>query len=258
MTDVGICPHSTILRSDSVTIVGMSKKRKVPDLPSFAKDEESLEVRSAQAIFEQFLQKYPEQLGTILLRCPPKTRSIAIESLPLKDVVSAKIPISKMMEHTKLEMMDEFTVLKLEQGESTDELEYFTVRAASIDDRICGVLSLWLEDFYKNHPDEEARTGCVERDGSATLNVCYDMECLRDFIGQYVEDSFEMKGAIEKEEEDISDSDLENDADEEIEAVTQLIREFLEDGAGPPDFGNSDKIRLYQPVPKITIRYFAE
>lgn len=231
----------------------MSKhtKRK---LPSFSKEEESLENRAAQSVFEQFLAKHPEQLGAIMARCTPKVRSQAIKSLDVKDVASAKIPISEMMAGKSLSMYDEITVIKLDDGETVHEADYITLRASMLDERIVEVLSLWLEDFYKNYPDADARESRVERDGSARLEEDSDISALQDFIEKYVED----RRADKEDADDEDDEDAYEDDNDEVEYITDLFHEFLGDPAGPAGFGNEDKVRLFRPNPKITIRYYQQ
>lgn len=247
----------------------MSKhsKRK---LPNFSKEEDSLENRAAQSVFEQFLAKHPDQLGAILARCTPKIRSQAIKSLDVRDVVSAKVPISEMMTGKPLSMFDEITIIKTDDGETAHEADYITLRASTLDERIFEILSLWLEDFYKKHPDQDSRESWVERDGSARLDEDSSISALQDFIERYVEDLVAQQNAEaeyggrpgeedeEYEKDAYAEYDDDLDFDTEVDNITSMFREFLFEAAGPPGFGNDDKFRLYRPTPKITIRYEAQ
>lgn len=224
----------------------------------FHKEDESLENLAAQSVFGQFLAKFPEQLGAMLSKCPPEARSIAIKSLDTEDVVSARITTKEMMVAPVFSVMDEITVIKLRDGESADEIEYFTVRPHSLDERIGKVLTLWLEQFYKENPDEETRINLVERDGSATLCLNHSMEALQDYIEEYVVLSNAVATFMDDGSDDDDESDEDFDKDDEIETVTNMIRDFFEDGAGPQGFGYGNLVRLYRPIPKITIRYFTD
>ena len=230
------------------------KVRKLPNFPNFSKEDESLENLNAQNVFEQFLAKYPDQLGAILARCTPKVRSQAIKSLDSKDVVSAQIPISEMMTGKPLKLFDEITIIKMEGGETAHEVEYITLRASTLDERIFEVLSLWLEDFYKNHPDQHSRESYIELDGSARLEEDSCMSALQDHIETYVANL-----AIEKDtEEEDGEEDDEEDEEDKIENITELFRSFLSDVSESNGYGNRDKINLCRPTPKITIRYEAQ
>ena len=237
----------------------MSKhsKRK---LPNFTKEEDSLENRAAQSVFEQFLAKHPGQLGAILARCTPLVRSQAIKSLNVRDVVSAKVPISEIITGKPLKMFDEITIIKTEDGETAHEADYITLRASMLDERIFEVLSLWLEDFYKRYPDQDSRESWIERDGSARLDEDSSMSALQDYIERHVEDIVADKNAeAENGEEDaFYDDDEELDPSYHVEQISDMFRDLFQDAAGPAGFGNEDKFRLYRPNPKITIRYEAQ
>ena len=247
----------------------MSSKMK-RKLPSFPKEEDSLENRAAQSVFEQFLAKHPDQLGAILARCTPKVRSQAIKSLDDRDVVSVKVPISEMMAGKPLKLFDEITIIKTDDGETAHEADYITLRASMLDERIFEVLSLWLEDFYKKYPDADSRESWIERDGSARLDEDSSISALQDFIERYVEDlvadkyaEAEYGGKPGEEDEqgyekDAYEDDDELDHDTEVENITDMFKDLLSDAAGPAGFGNENKFRLYRPNPKITIRYEAQ
>lgn len=232
-----------------------NSSRKTRKLPNFKNEEDNtLETLAARSVFQQYLAKFPDQLGPILAMCPPKARSDAIKSLSLRDVSCVKIPIEDIMKGPPLGLFDEIRVVVTSNEDPTDA-RLDIIRAAAMDERLKGVLSLWLEDFYKTYPDADSRNGNIERDGSAILSLDSSMAALQDFIERYVAD-----GIAENQNDEDNDG-LSDDSgflafDDEVEHIEEEFRNVFSSISSMGEIDvSSKKIGLFRPVSKITVRY---
>jgi hypothetical protein len=243
-------------------------KKSARKLPKFTKEDDTLENLSAQSVVQQYLCKFPNQLGAILSTCPPKVRSEAIASLEMRDVASVKIPVEDMMKGAPIGTFDEIRFVAYSNEESPDYVKFDVVRAATIDERVREVLNLWLEDFYKKHPDPESRSGLVERDGSAILDMDSSLSGIQDCVERYVEEVCADKYAAAEYggyPDDVNNGNDNGDDDDDSEApdfadeVERIMQEFREMFNSIPTIGEFDviskKVGLFRPVPKITVHY---
>ena len=239
-------------------------KKSERKLPNFNQEDHSLENLATQDLVYQYLCKFPDHLGGILSTCPPKVRSKAIASLHMRDVASVKIPIEDMMKGSPIGTYDEIRFVAYDNDDCPDYVKFDIIWAATMDERVRGVLNLWLEDFYKKYPDPESRAGYVERDGSAILDLDSGLGGIQDYVERYVEDvcadryaAAEYGGHPDDENDNGYDDDSEApDFDDEVERIIQEFRNVFD---SLPVVGESNvvskKVGLFRPVPKITIHY---
>lgn len=242
-------------------------KKSERKLPKFNQEDHSLENLTAQSIVQQYLCKFPDQLGGILSTCPPKVRSKAIASLHMRDVASVKIPVEDMMKGSPIGTYDEIRFVAYDNDDCPDYVKFDIIWAATMDERVRGVLNLWLEDFYKKYPDPESRAGYVERDGSAILDLDSGLGGIQDYVERYVEDVLADKyaaaeyGGHPDDENGVYDNGYDDDSeapdfDDEVERIIQEFRSAFD---SIPVVGQFDviskKVGLFRPVPKITIHY---
>jgi hypothetical protein len=130
-------------------------------------------------------------------------------------------------------------------------MAYRIVKVSHLNDTIVEILSLWLANFYKNHPDADSREGNVEADGSATLLEDSSLSALQDCIELYIEQ--------QKSDDDDGESDDDDDDDDgtcNFEQLEDLVRTFLAEVGTDPGFSQSiKKTSTYTKTPKITIRF---
>lgn len=233
-----------------------------------------MENLAAQSVFQQFLEKFPRQLGSILNRaCNSKARYQAIKSLSTRDVTNVRQSITERMVGPLLAPDDHISILHMHDKDTYDEcVTYRTVAVHTIDNDVVGVLTLWLEDFYKrvqqkmlDDPNGSWRVEWFEHDGTPKLELEGDLhDNLEDFIDSHVENVIADKYAEaehggrpnEESENGFGDSDDDSDVPD-YETKTEEVRESLEEflclvpAKKPVDL---ERLRIYRPMPKITIR----
>lgn len=216
----------------------MSKRR----LPDF---DLARNVTPERNVSEQYLAKFPDQLGRLLAKLPKKARERAIQSLNPRDVMLANYSIEERMTGPTLQPNDEIVVVTFD-GTSMEDTTIISLRIGMLDERITGVLELWLEAFYKMHATNDLRIGHVEPDGSAKLNVYRQLNELDEAIDLY----------ISKHEDDPhGDEDGPHpEPEQQVEELKDFLWGFFEEAAGPAGFQNGNNISLYHSTPKITIR----
>lgn len=222
------------------------KKRVLP--PSFNHEESSLAETSARSVVEQYLEQFPERLGSLLARMPKEKRKTAVLSVPEKEMLMRK-------ESYSLKLEDHDVVAILGFHDSAADMDYALLKVGELPDELSGVLRLWMQTWNTDHNTADKRTNKIEHDGSATLDTDCDLDALSDAIESYVQDlqeqheSYEDDGMIEE-----GDEPEEFNFDEKMESVHTDISEWLSSCSYVKQ-EPKDERRVFMRTPKITIRY---
>lgn len=225
-----------------------TKRRKLPKFED-VKDE-TLANRAAQSVCEQYIFKFPEQVGALAVQHGRETVNAVAKSLHSATGGDAISSLTQSMQSRRdqghvLDPWDTISVVSVDFNPNLtrDALLHEVVQVSHINEHVVSVFEEWLRHHYSRTRVDSLGPDEIENNGSALLIEDDSMSTLEDYIQRVAKD-------VSGQDEDgrvVQDN---------VDSIERMVEEFLDDpGADHLVRLPDDPVQIYQRVPKITIRY---